>query len=106
MNNQEQDVLQADPLTSIAKQNFGIDYLFLYQRLVISNILEAARADGYAHTHEENPTSGEFEVYDTRPDQIVILPTGAGKSLCFVLPAVLLPGLTIVVFPLLSLIND
>ena len=79
----------SDPLLDAARDRFSVNYLFPYQRLVISNTLESAH---------------ESEQSDAR--QVVILPTGAGKSLCFQLPAALLRGCTVVVYPLLSLIAD
>jgi ATP-dependent DNA helicase RecQ len=95
-----------DPLTEAAAEHFAISYLFPYQRLVISNILRAAGVEGFAPAAFINPVTGEMDAVDTAPHQIVILPTGAGKSLCFMLPARMLPGPTLVIFPLLSLIAD
>jgi ATP-dependent DNA helicase RecQ len=85
-----------DPAVIAARNSFGISYLYPWQRLVIANILDAS---GYSPAEKEEDTA-------YRGRQIVLLPTGAGKSLCFLIPALLLNGPTLVIYPLLALMAD
>ncbi len=64
-----------------AQERFGIEAFRPGQELTIRNVLEGR------HT-------------------LAIMPTGGGKSLCYQLPALVLPGTTLVVSPLIALMKD
>jgi ATP-dependent DNA helicase RecQ len=68
-------------LTSLLKNVFGIHELRPGQRAVIDAVL--------AGTHT-----------------LAIMPTGAGKSLCYQVPALIKPGMTVVISPLIALMRD
>ena len=73
--------LEHDPLSDALKQHFGHESFRSGQREIIDAIL-------------------------TGRDAFALLPTGGGKSLTYQLPALLLPGLTLVVSPLIALMHD
>jgi ATP-dependent DNA helicase RecQ len=70
-----------DTLLAELKQHFGFDSFRSGQEAIVRDILDGR-------------------------DVLAIMPTGGGKSLCFQLPALLQPGVSIVVSPLIALMQD
>ena len=70
-----------DRLRSLLKQHWKVDHFRPLQEEICCSILD-------------------------RKDSLVLLPTGGGKSLCYQLPSLLLKGPTLVVSPLISLMQD
>lgn len=96
-----EDAPEADYVTLAAQKAFGISYLYPWQRLVIANIL-----DELDDRSPEEKTASPEAALPACIKQIVLLPTGAGKSMCFLVPAMLFKGPTLILYPLLALMSD
>src|SRR5579883_2781238 len=77
----EEEGLRLELLETTLKQYFGYTSFWEGQRQVIEQVLDGR-------------------------DAFVLMPTGGGKSLTYQLPALLLPGLTVVISPLIALMQD
>ncbi|MDX1612790.1 MAG: DNA helicase RecQ [Candidatus Promineifilaceae bacterium] len=77
------DASEAGPPAArrLLKSVFGFDDYWPLQEQIVANLLDGQ-------------------------DTLAVMPTGSGKSLCYQLPALLFPGLTVVVSPLISLMQD
>jgi len=79
---------QEGQIQRLLRERFSISSLYPFQQLVIQRIIE--------EDYKENTHAGT----------VVVLPTGGGKSLCFMLPSLLVEGITVLIYPLLSLMHD
>lgn len=96
-----EDIYCGDKIAAAAFNEFGINYIYPWQRLVIENIVDAVR---YGQ-HKDSFCKEDDDDYP-HGNQIILLPTGAGKSLCFQLPSLFFDGATLVIYPLLALMSD
>ena len=106
--------VERDPAGAVAQDVFGVPSLYPWQRLVIANIMECEEryrslACSQPHQQTEDEAAPESPPEDdvlNKGKQVVLLPTGAGKSMCFMVPSQLLSGRTLIIYPLLALMSD
>lgn len=97
-----------DFILKTAQEAFGITYLYPWQRLVIANILDPVieKSDKDENYKTIEQWKNKTEELPENIHQIVLLPTGAGKSMCFLVPAFVFEGATLILYPLLALMQD
>ena len=60
----------------------------------------------WKHDRFRSPQKAIIESVLDKNDVIALLPTGAGKSICYQIPAIISEGICLVISPLIALMND
>jgi superfamily II DNA helicase RecQ len=68
--------------------------------------LRVLHFSGFGHEDFKNNQRGIIETSLQNKDLLTVMPTGSGKSLCYWIPGNLSKGVTVVITPLIALLND
>jgi ATP-dependent DNA helicase RecQ len=90
----------------VAKKTVAKKTLTKNTSLLIDNTLSLQLQEQFGFDGFKDPQESIIQSLLSGKDTFVIMPTGGGKSLCYQLPAVISPGVAIVVSPLIALMKN
>jgi len=101
-----QDEANQNPLRGHSSQSAFLDDMNLPRPPLSATDIRSAFQQIWGYDDFRSPQGEIVETLLSQTDALIIMPTGGGKSICFQLPALMQTGLTLVVSPLVALMEN